>query len=265
MASQTRSRQAPEFAVLFCTTLVLSGLGVAQVMGLVGVWSMQEGGGTVVYDSSGLDNHGSLIGDASFVSDPQLVGAVEISGPTGAIVIPDSTSLQPATGTLELWIKPSKKYGALLLDKQTDRLIRTNQATEAHVYYMRIFPKGSVKACIANDDPAVGVYTCVDSRDGLLVPGVWQILSMRWDGQNLALFANGTLEAAQAYLPIPVYGLSYAGLRNPLVLADNSEMVFHEKSANFEFLGRISDVRLYSYARSDTDILADYQAHKRAE
>lgn len=227
---------------------------------LVGAWLMQDGGGVAVSDSSGFGNHGWLVGDARFVSDSQLGGAVEIAGPTGAIIIPDSSVLRPAEGTLEFWLKPQKKTMALLFDKQTDRLVRTNQSIEHHVFWILAEPKGKIGACILNDDPVAGPYTCELSREGVYNPGVWQLVSMRWDGQHLALFVNGRLEFAKAYSPIPDLGLSYAGTANNIVLADNSDMYYHEKSANYEYLGRISGLRMYNYARQDSEILNDYRA-----
>lgn len=216
-------------------------------VGLVGRWKMIEGGGSVAYDSSTLANNGAASGDFYFTSDPLLEGAIMINAASGAVKVPHNASLEPVVGTLQAWVQPKGQQTADIIVKTTDRLVRSNQSGIYAVYQLRITAKGEALACIANDANSIPIWTCVVSRASLLKGGRWSLLAMRWNGQMLSLFVNGKLEAAKAYVAVPSTGLSYHGTSTLGMAVATLQST--------EFIGKMSDVRLYNRARLDSEIL----------
>jgi len=49
------------------------------------------------------------------------------------------------------------------------------------------------------------------SPPGLVTPGAWHHLALRWDGGNVAVFVDGKIRDSRPYDPVPVTGLSYHG------------------------------------------------------
>src|SRR5689334_13707035 len=76
--------------------------------GLVGRWIFNEGSGINALDSSTMGNNGILAGSSSFITNDAQKGSVlNIYGPSGEVDYPVTKTLQPAVGTLMVWVKPS--------------------------------------------------------------------------------------------------------------------------------------------------------------
>jgi serine/threonine-protein kinase len=83
--------------------------GVDLAKGLVGWLKLDEGEGTRAQDSSGLNNHGILIGQVSWAKEAKIGGGARFNGQNGHIEIPTSPSLedvQEGDYTLAAWFKP---------------------------------------------------------------------------------------------------------------------------------------------------------------
>jgi hypothetical protein len=76
--------------------------------GLVGYWKLDEGSGTVAYDSSGIGNNGSLMEGPTWV-DGKYGKALSFDGIDDYISIPGSQSLRVQNFTLEAWIYMMKR------------------------------------------------------------------------------------------------------------------------------------------------------------
>ena len=71
-------------------------------------WRMDEAGGLTAYDSSGNANHGTLIGDASWVPCcGRLCGAIDLDGDGDYVKTADTTTgldFAPGSFSVSAWI-----------------------------------------------------------------------------------------------------------------------------------------------------------------
>jgi hypothetical protein len=232
---------------------------------LVGWWQFDECNGTIAGDVSGLNNHGTLSGDATFANDALLGCAINLADKAAIISVEPNASLEPATATIEVWIKVAELQNADIVRKTTDYWIRREIAGGFGVYGLRIHTDGRASGFIGNDDPdAPYSWTFVYSPVNLILPGEWHHLTLRWDGNTVDLFIDGEKHDSQPYVPVPDLGLSYHGT-SPLDLGrgtywNNLPAEYHE------FTGQLDEVRFYGRARSDVEIQTDFitRGHKPA-
>ncbi|UCF49072.1 MAG: type IV pilin [Thermoplasmatales archaeon] len=91
---------------------------------IMGMWHFAEGSGTTAYDTSGLDNHGTIFG-ADWVAGVNTT-ALSFDGIDDYLRVYDSNSLDITEYlTLEAWIKPLEKSEGYIGDI-TDSLIDTS-------------------------------------------------------------------------------------------------------------------------------------------
>lgn len=232
---------------------------------LVGWWKLDETAGTRASDSSGLGNHGDLTGGAAFIAGGFVGGAVSLpTGDAGASA-PHSETLEPATGTIQVWVNLAEAKNADVVSKRTDRSVRREIDAGISVIGLRVTESGEVHALIANDDPsAPGPWTTAAAPAGSVTPGRWHHLAMRWDGAELAVFVDGEVRDSQPYDPVPGSGLSYAG-ENPFLMGFPTS--WGPVPGDKEYLGLLDDVRFYGRARTDVEIFTDYRSggHKPAK
>jgi len=130
----------------------------------------------------------------------------------------------------------------------TNLLIRCNSQFSGYAYGLRLYGSGQAMFQVANDDPR----TCAKAPQTVVygsgvVLNKWTHLVARWDGIGaLTLFVNGKAAGKGTYSPNPTKGLSYSG-NGPVSVASGL-------GSNLEFIGSISDLRIYSRALSDTEI-----------
>jgi len=86
---------------------------------LVGHWTFDEGEGTIAYDSSGNDHHGTLQGDPQWVTG-NIGGALEFDGTGDYVEVPDSEGLHLwERFTLAAWIYQVESRSSRIIDKAT--------------------------------------------------------------------------------------------------------------------------------------------------
>jgi hypothetical protein len=226
----------------------------AITSGLAGRWIFDDGSGITANDSSGFGNNGTLAGSAMFITnDPDRGSVLNIYDFSGEVDFPYTPALEPATGTISIWVKPTVAQLADVVHVNTDLLIRCNMSGNFYAYNLRLDNKGRPYAIIANDSPK----TCSRSPQITIfgspnqVPlNQWTHLAMRWDGSTLSLFANGKRVGATRYDGNPTEGLSYHGTYPVKVAA----AMWDQTNGFLEYTGAVSDFRIYSRALSDSEI-----------
>ena len=223
--------------------------------GLVGLWRLDDGSGVLAADSGGLNNNGLVVGSAYFTTDPQMGEVLEIAGPSGAMLIPHNASLEPPTGTIMIWVKPSRVQVSEIVSKNTSRLVRRGQDYGMYAYDLRITKAGAAVAIITNDDPAAQyAWTILEGPKGKVKAHQWTHLAMRWDGNNLSLFVDGKQVASKPYLAVPGSGLSYGGNFDLKVGA----AIWDFGDGWLEYSGDLSDLRFYGRPLTDAEIFGLY-------
>ncbi|UCG57595.1 MAG: LamG domain-containing protein [Phycisphaerales bacterium] len=91
--------------------VVVLGLVGSASAGLAGHWSLDEGTGTAVQDSSDNRNHGTLMGDPQWVTG-YFSNALEFDGVDDYVEVPHDASLTVSTGvTVAAWINAERHTG----------------------------------------------------------------------------------------------------------------------------------------------------------
>lgn len=247
------------------STLILGGTLVAGLAitlaahaailtnGLVGRWIFNEGTGINALDSSTMGNVGVLAGSASFVTNDAQKGSVlNIYGPSGEVDYPVTKTLQPAVGTVMIWVKPSTVQLADVVRLNTNILASCKISGAFYAYDLRISSKGSAVAIAANDDPKTcgkSPQTVLQGPGNQIKANQWAHMAMRWDGSTLSLFVNGKSASSTAYTP-DATGLSYDNTSALKVGA----AIWDFNNGYLEYAGNLSDLRVYNRALSDTEI-----------
>ena len=238
--------------ILLVALVVTLAARATVVSGIAGWWLFNDGSGITALDSSDLGNNGTLQGSAFFTTDPQRGAVLNVYGPSGEVDFPFTTTLEPAIGTITVWVKPTLAQTADIVRQTTDLLVRSNASGTFYAYCLRVSSKGNPVAIIANDDPKTnGKYPqiVVQGPAGVKL-NQWAHLAMRWDGSTLSLFLNGKLAGSSPYSATPNLGLSYHGTAPMKVAA----AIWDFNNGYLEYQGNLSDLRMYSRALTDTEI-----------
>jgi hypothetical protein len=223
--------------------------------GLIGRWSFDEGYGITAADSSGAGLDGTVEGAAHLtIGDAERGNVLTVSGTSGRVTYPFSSTLEPAAGTIAVWVKPSLAKTADVVRKNTDLLYRSNETGMFYAYCLRVTERGEPVAILANDSAQRGrpvPQTVATGRARTVPVEEWTHLAMTWDGTGtLALFVNGKQAKAVKYYPNPTYGLSYHG-NFPLEVAS---AIWTFNDGHLEYSGSVSDLRMYSRALTSAEI-----------
>jgi hypothetical protein len=228
---------------------------------LVGWWKFDEGSGATAYDDSRLGHHGALHGGCSFTKDGLRGGAIDFACLDGYISVSHSSNLEPATGTIQVWVKPALLQNADILFKTSNVLQQTGaMGTYGGVYGLQIKADGGAVAYVLNDDPATpgAPWRFAYAPAGSIQAAKWHHLAMRWDGTRLSIFVDGLLKGQAPYKAIPGIGLSYGGASEFVI----GQGTYSSDQAAHEFLGKLDELRFYNYARTNEQISSDW--HQRA-
>ena len=200
---------------------------------------------TGVKDYSGYDNNGNLHG-ATWTSNGKIGGAYSFNGINDYIAISDNSTLDGDGNwdemTIELWIKPDSVIDSsiILLDKRgSNTSLRSYQigATSAGKLWCAFY---------VAPDGYYSTSTSISSR--VLNPNTWyHIVGTYKDGVGIKLFFNASIEA----INIEATG--------PIRESDGVPINIGRRGTGDRYFdGVIDEVKIYSFALSEEQIIQNY-------
>jgi hypothetical protein len=199
---------------------------------LVGWWKFDESTGSTASDSSGNGNNGALKGNP--VWRPQggkTGGAIELSGKSDYVEISNESAFD-ITGqiTVSAWVNitnvPQEWTGIVT---KGDSAWRLSTSLAKNVFHFGVSSQGYING-----------LTVVDS-------GQWHNVVCSYDGQKISIYVDGKLDVISMPLKVPIGTNDF-----PACIGENLEV----KGRCFH--GLIDDVRIYSYALSENEIVELY-------
>jgi len=205
--------------------------------GLVLSYHFNEGSGTIAYDSSGNNNHGTIYG-ATWV-DGKFGKVLQFDG-VDDYVISSRGIPPPSTFTANVWIYYTGDNGVVV-----DWLGQNAINTGYHDSGIEIV-NGRVKIRYWN-------LQCIDL--GSITPNNWYMITIVYDGNNLKGYINGELKGqVSGSLSHPSTLYIALGVMDSTNCGDGTY-----------FGGKVDEFKFYNRALSDNEIKALYQAKARLD
>ncbi len=206
--------------------LVLTSVAKAVDPDLVGSWRFDEGSGTTAFDSSGNGNDGTLVGDAVWVSG-KFGGALEFNGSNARVDAP-YIPLDSRSFTITMWVNPVLYTNEQVVFSQ----VETN-TTNLSMHF-RLWGDGRVRMGFYSND--------LDTVAGSVADNNWYHITFWYDfeNQNRRVYINGEIQAEASATPY---------------LGTSGDTVIGSWGSSQWFQGIIDDVRIYSRALMDAEIL----------
>jgi uncharacterized membrane protein len=213
-----------------------------------------EGSGNSTLDYSVYGNGGTLkdgnVSNSDGDTPPQWTDgkfgkALSFDGADDYVEVLDDDSLDgmPAL-SVEVWIKPAD----LQVDWAKVLAKAFNDGTKGS-YYLQVTDSDKLEFCVANTTSGP-LNNCVASDNNITVD-VWTHIVGVYNGQNLTMYVNGTLQSAASALTGSVNNSVYN-----LTIGRQSDI------DDAFFNGSIDEVRIYSRALSADEIRAHYEANR---
>jgi hypothetical protein len=209
--------------------VLVSGLVSNTSAGLVGYWKLDEGSGTIAYDSSRNENHGTLNGPIWRLSDGQIGGALEFDGIDDYVEVPDDISFDITNEiTVTAWIKP--------VDVADWRTIVSKYAHtpdwRKDLYWF--LNSGNIGISLAGPSGIGGDDWIPDVP---IESGTWTHVALSYDGNFMRMYKNGINVATNS-------------ISGDLLLGDSTSNESFYIGQNTEwgeyFDGLIDDVQVYN-------------------
>ncbi len=220
---------------------------------IVGWWQFNEGEGSVAYDISGNDNHGTLVNNPQRVDGvPGKEGsALNFIGNNGWIEISDSQRLRGKQDiSVSLWIYPVESCGNSANSWQTNQPVIHKQLSGTYGDWGLGLTSTCRLTWYAEDN---GQDYQLKTPDNSIELDRWQniVFSMDWKNSNLVLYINGEEKASDL------------NLRQTASASTDVNIVIgrFNYASNF-FTGFMDDVRIYSRALTSEEINTLYTETK---
>ncbi len=216
---------------------IAMGKAGAPADGLVGHWKLDEASGTLA-DSSGNGNTGTQSGGIGYASAGVVGTAVNFDGTDDYIDAGSGTSIANISDaiTVSAWVRPPNGVSQAIVSNSRDCCGTYNGFQ------------------LGRDSSNRFAFTVWNSTDTLTLSpafpssGGWYHVTGTFDGSNVRIFVNGTLEATT----------SYAGKIG--VPASSSLKIGRIGAVSaWHFNGNIDDVRIYNHALSAAEVAGLYR------
>jgi len=218
-----------DYTETFNVTLYADSGTPTNETGLVGYWSFNEGAGTTAYDSSGNNNHGTLMNGPTWV-DGKIGKALYFDGTNDYVRIADSPSLDITHEiTITMWVRPVSIVSYSRLIEKTDWWGPYEVEFEGETLKPRFHILGQGH-----------------TANNALSLGEWSFLACTYNGTNKRIFINGLLD-----LDVSATG-ELATDDNPVTIAGSLP------HASAFFNGIIDEVKIYNRSLSADEVWAEY-------
>lgn len=200
-------------------------------LGLTGYWRFEDQAGATMSDSSGLGNHGTLVGKARRTLGKFGQG-LEVDGATAFVEVPHSASLNPGLSpfTISLWQRNRKQ------DVWHWNLVFKSDAKFRNYYYLAVGTKPRFE--FATGDAKV----TIDGQAGVNDNRWHHLVVVRNGPYSAQLYVDGVLDSSASTPPSESASVQTTG---PLLIGAGNQTFF---------AGQIDDVRFYDRALSPDEI-----------
>lgn len=223
----------------------LHGLPIDWFNGLVGYWKLDEGAGTVVGDSSGNNNNGTLVNNPQWV-DGVYGKALSFNG-SNSVMIPDSQSLRLQAFSLEAWIymteRPFQHGGSAIINK-----IQGPTGDWGYKLQFEPAPTNDNLLISIGDGGAQRFLLQYNSINDLTL-GVWHHVVGTYDGNSTRLYIDGMLKMNTTSGPFTIVNDD-----RPLMLGAE----YSPEGNLVMFNGLIDNIMIYNRALSAEEVMAEY-------
>ena len=213
--------------VFMAMLLVFSMQSEGADAGLVGHWTFDEGSGNAVGDSSGMNNHGVIVGDVGWV-DGKFGSALMFTQAQSCVRIEHSESLNMVKEvTIALWTKPEASqpdWGKLLCKQKIVEYPYSLQCDDVDTIFGTVFAAERF-----DTEPHLPIFT------------EWGHLACVYNGEAIVLYKDGE-EVARTDAKDKLQ-------QNNLPVTIGSRL-----ASDQSFMGIIDDVKLYNRALSQLEI-----------
>ncbi len=205
----------------------------------VAYYDFEEGSGGTAYDKSGNNHSGSWNGTGHQYAEGKKGKSAKLNGQDNYIEAASSHMLESSLVTVSTWVKLDQGSP----DDQV--LIGKYDAGANKDYNLRIIGGQlgfSIFSGIASYQVSAGMTLSADQ---------WHYVVGSWDGTVLSIYVNGVLRGSSTP------GITKNNTPVPLVLGSR----IHYDAVNSYYLhGQLDEVKIYNYARTPGQILADMQS-----
>jgi len=218
---------------IYLTSFLVLGLaltGTARAE-LIGWWRLDEGAGTMAFDSSGYGNDARFEGSPVWV-DGKLGKALRFNGSSDYLAAPDSESLDINGDQLSMaaWINGEDWPAA-------NHVVRKVADTgTGSIYILRVQPD-SVRVYLNTSDGE----TIIQGTTALIA-NEWTHIALTYDGAVASIFVNGQLDVS-------------SDVSGELTQSDNELRIGRGEPAGY-FVGMIDDVRVYNHSLTESELLS---------
>ena len=134
---------------------------LTPAIGLVGHWRFDEGRGTTAHDSSGRDNHGTLVGGPRWVVGRIGGCALALDGEDDRVRLPNMRTVECYPFTFVAWIRTSCRE-----DREMTAVIEENEANSGQRVQLCLSRSGEPKWNVRNRSAEAEIVHPIDIRDG---------------------------------------------------------------------------------------------------
>lgn len=206
---------------------------------------------TIEHDTSGYRNNGTKVGTIKIDSDTPRYSTCSVFDGNCANYIKSTTPLNFLTKTLTVscWIYQTATSATSGSNTSSNLFIVSNGRDYEHYGFGLRSISGIPQFWIGGSATGnISVSSGVDTMNS------WHMVTGTWDGATAKIYIDGVLKASKACT-----GVDYTHAGGAFVVG---KMSYGHTSTTtyFPFPGKISDVRVYATALSDSDVLELYNA-----